>query len=65
MYSRQITINYATGENWESSESDNEETEEQTYIINENTEKFHEPTVPVWRTSKRKIKESSRARGTS
>ena len=39
----QITINYATGENWESSESDNEETEEQTYIINENTEKFHEP----------------------
>ena len=64
----QITINYATGENWESSESDIADTdgtesgngqpaqggdpasgkgaaqsEEQTYIINENTEKFHDP----------------------
>ena len=66
----QITINYATGENWESSGSDNEvpdaagtgsgngqsaqdsgsvsrenktQSEEQTYIINENTEKFHDP----------------------
>ena len=66
----EITINYATGENWESSESDDIETdadgngstdgrsvqdsdsaageiksqqEEQTYVINENTEKFHDP----------------------
>lgn len=34
----QITINYATGENWESTEA-----EEQTYIINENSKKFHDP----------------------
>lgn len=54
----QITINYATGENWESSESENgqsvqgsdspsqenkSQSEEQTYIINENTDKFHDP----------------------
>lgn len=59
----QITINYATGENWESSEAENTETdtagtesgnkyqaqkgtsqpEKQTYIVNENTEKFHTP----------------------
>ena len=54
----QITINYATGENWESSESENgqsvqgsdspsqenkSQSEEHTYIINENTDKFHAP----------------------
>ena len=54
----QITINYATGENWESSESEDgqsvqgidsasqenkSQSAEQTYIINENTEKFHDP----------------------
>ena len=54
----QITINYATGENWESSESEDgqsvqgidsasqenkSQSAEQPYIINENTEKFHDP----------------------
>lgn len=62
----QITINYATGENWESSKSDDVQensagigqsaqdrdsasqgdklqSEKQTYIINENTDKFHDP----------------------
>ena len=54
----QVTINYATGENWESSEFENRpsvqgsdsasqknksQSEEQTYIINENTDKFHDP----------------------
>lgn len=44
----QITINYATGENWESSgtdsvETDAAKTESGTYIINENTDKFHDP----------------------
>lgn len=59
----QITINYATGENWENQETENidpdtagaesgsryqaqkgtTQSEEQTYVINENTEKFHDP----------------------
>ena len=56
----QITINYATGENWESEEADGEtgksigngqgtddgrvvRQEENTYILNVNTEKFHDP----------------------
>lgn len=48
----QITINYATGENWESEETDDIEISDiknggqqdgQTYILNENTKKFHDP----------------------
>ena len=48
----QITINYATGENWESEEADDIEISDiktggdengQTYILNENTKKFHDP----------------------
>lgn len=53
-----ITINYTTGDNWESAEGDtgsiseaSDETvqgsyrqdEEQSYVINENTKKFHNP----------------------
>ena len=43
-----ITIDYATGENWESADADAVQEEqtaqgEQTYIINENTGKFHRP----------------------
>ena len=53
----QITINYATGENWESADShtaqsveadgmeqtENVDAKEQTYILNVNTKKFHDP----------------------
>ena len=48
----QITINYATGENWESEEAADIEISDiktggdengQTYILNENTKKFHDP----------------------
>ncbi len=67
----QITINYATGENWESSESENGQSvqgvdsasqenkshsEEQTYIINENTEKFHDPDCSGVEDTKKKNK---------
>lgn len=47
-----ISIDYATGENWASEDSANFESDtdsesgaqtEQSYIINENTDKFHEP----------------------
>lgn len=42
-----IAIDYETGKNRESAESDPERTpesvEEQTYIVNENTNKFHDP----------------------
>ena len=67
----QITINYATGENWESPESgngqpvqgddaasreDKSQPEEQTYIINENTEKFHAPDCSGVEDTKKKNK---------
>ena len=38
-----ITIDYATGENWESGQTQNEETTESTfYILNTNSQKFHD-----------------------
>lgn len=48
-----ITINYATGENWESTDEEgpqqetdtdgNTDHQETTYVVNENTDKFHDP----------------------
>lgn len=39
-----ITIDYATGDNWESSEDNTEvKNEEITYILNTSTHKFHQP----------------------
>ena len=41
-----ITIDYTTGDNWETTEEErnlNGQKEEQTYILNKNTHKFHRP----------------------
>ena len=41
-----ITIDYTTGDNWETTEEErnlNGQKEEQTYVLNKNTHKFHRP----------------------
>lgn len=58
-----ITINYATGDNWETDDSaekdgieENGKTEQSEYIINENSRKFHKPDCSGVKTMKKENK---------
>ena len=61
----EITINYSTGDNWfsgpgdeaKSSESGNQPAEEQTYILNTNTRRFHNPDCSGAKDIKEKNRE--------
>lgn len=54
----QITIDYSTGENWLSvSETDSDSAQENTYILNKNTHKFHKPDCSGTMEIKEKNKE--------
>jgi DNA-entry nuclease len=54
-----ITIDYATGENWEDGQSKSEETEEGiVYILNTNSKKFHDESCSQGQSIKESNKES-------